>query len=233
MEGEEILRVEGLVKKFGEFRALNSVSLSISGRGVTSIIGPNGAGKTTLINVITGRLKPDAGRVYYMGRDITGWPPHKIVRIGIARTFQIINLFTGLSVYHNIAIASLSRGNSGDVDGIIRRFGLEKYRDHEVSKLPQGIQRIVEIAVAIATKPRLIILDEPMAGLNSGEKGLIIEIIRDLEKQIPVVLVEHDMDVVFSISRRIIVMNRGEVIASGTPDEIADNRLVREIYLGE
>jgi len=233
MEGEEILRVENLVRRFGGFKALNGVSLSISGRGVTSIIGPNGAGKTTLINVITGRLKPDAGRVYFMGRDITGWPPHKIVRIGIARTFQIINLFTGLSVYHNIAIASLSRGNSADVDGIIRRFGLDEYRDHEVIKLPHGIQRIVEIAVAMATKPRLLILDEPMAGLNSGEKGLVIERIRDMEKQIPVILVEHDMDVVFSISRRIIVMNRGEVIASGAPDEIADNRLVREIYLGE
>jgi len=233
MEGEEILRVENLVRRFGGFKALNGVSLSISGRGVTSIIGPNGAGKTTLINVITGRLKPDAGRVYFMGRDITGWPPHKIVRIGISRTFQIINLFTGLSVYHNIAIASLSRGNSADVDGIIRRFGLDEYRDHEVIKLPHGIQRIVEIAVAMATKPRLLILDEPMAGLNSGEKGLVIERIRDLEKQIPVILVEHDMDVVFSISRRIIVMNRGEVIASGAPDEIADNRLVREIYLGE
>lgn len=233
MEGEEILRVENLVRRFGGFKALNGVSLSISGRGVTSIIGPNGAGKTTLINVITGRLKPDAGRVYFMGRDITGWPPHKIVRIGISRTFQIINLFTGLSVYHNIAIASLSRGNSADVDGIIRRFGLDEYRDHEVIKLPHGIQRIVEIAVAMATKPRLLILDEPMAGLNSGEKGLVIERIRDLEKQIPVILVEHDMDVVFSISRRIIVMNKGEVIASGAPDEIADNRLVREIYLGE
>ncbi len=183
MEGEEILRVEGLVKKFGEFRALNGVRLSIFGRGVTSIIGPNGAGKTTLINVITGRLKPDAGRVYFMGRDITGWPPHKIVRLGVARTFQIINLFTRLSVYHNIAIASLSRGKSADVDEIIKRFGLDKYRDYEVIKLPHGIQRIVEIAVAMATKPRLLLLDEPMAGLNIREKEQVMEIIRDLEKR--------------------------------------------------
>lgn len=233
MEGEEVLRVEGVTKRFGGFVALNRVSLSIRGDGVTSIIGPNGAGKTTLINVITGRLKPDAGRVYFRGRDITGMNPHKIVRLGIARTFQVINLFTGLTVYQNVLVASLSKG--GDrayVDRVIERLGLGSYRDVEVYKLPHGVQRKVEVAVALATRPRLLLLDEPMAGLNVGEKAELAELVKDLSKETPIVLVEHDMDVVFSISKRIIVMNRGEVIADGSPSEVAEDRRVREVYLG-
>ncbi|MDT7887800.1 MAG: ATP-binding cassette domain-containing protein [Desulfurococcales archaeon] len=159
MEGEEILRVENLVKRFGDFTALNGVSLAIRGDGVTAIIGPNGAGKTTLINVITGRLKLDSGRIFFMGRDITGASPHKIVRLGIARTFQIINLFRSLSVYQNVLISSLSKkGSDVDIDGIIKRLGLNGYRDTEVYKLPHGLQRLVEIAVALATKPRLLLL---------------------------------------------------------------------------
>jgi ABC-type branched-subunit amino acid transport system ATPase component len=233
LEGEEILRVENLVKRFGDFTALNGVSLAIRGDGVTAIIGPNGAGKTTLINVITGRLKPDSGRIFFMGRDITGASPHKIVRLGIARTFQIINLFRSLSVYQNVLISSLSKkGSDVDVDGIIKRLGLEGYRDTEVYKLPHGLQRLVEIAVALATKPRLLLLDEPTAGLNVDEKRDVASLISEIAKQIPVVLVEHDMDIVFSISKRIIVMNRGEVIADGPPSEIADNARVKEIYLG-
>jgi ABC-type branched-subunit amino acid transport system ATPase component len=233
LEGEEILRVENLVKRFGDFTALNGVSLAIRGDGVTAIIGPNGAGKTTLINVITGRLKPDSGRIFFMGRDITGASPHKIVRLGIARTFQIINLFRSLSVYQNVLISSLSKkGSDVDVDGIIKRLGLDGYRDTEVYKLPHGLQRLVEIAVALATKPRLLLLDEPTAGLNVDEKRDVASLISEIAKQIPVVLVEHDMDIVFSISKRIIVMNRGEVIADGPPSEIADNARVKEIYLG-
>ena len=235
MEGREILRVEGVVKKFGDFTALNGVNLSIFSDGITSIIGPNGAGKTTLINVITGRLKPDKGRVLFMGRDITGMSPHKIVKLGIARTFQIINLFTSLTVYQNVLIASLSRGKNAnsDADDILSKLHLEKYRDLEVYKLPHGIQRIVEIAVALATKPKLLFLDEPTAGLNISEKEEVISVIKSLGSEIPIVLVEHDMDVVFNISKRIIVMNRGEVLAEGSPNDIAEDKRVREIYLGE
>jgi ABC-type branched-subunit amino acid transport system ATPase component len=233
LESEEILRVENLVKKFGDFTALNRVSLSIRGYGITAIIGPNGAGKTTLINIITGRLKPDSGKIFFLGKDITGASPHKIVRLGIARTFQVINLFSSLTVYQNILISSLSRRDKEvDVEDIIKRLGLDSYRDVEVYKLPHGIQRLVEIAVALATKPRLLLLDEPMAGLNVEEKMEVTSLITDLSKRIPVVLVEHDMDVVFSIAKRIIVMNRGEVIADGSPSEIAENKYVREIYLG-
>jgi len=234
MEVKEVIRVENLVKKFGSFVALNGVNLSIVGDGITSIIGPNGAGKTTLINVITGRLKPDRGRILFMGRDITGLQPHKIVRIGISRTFQVINLFSGMTVYQNVLIASLNRGkyNKSLVEDILKSFRLESYRDLEVYRLPHGLQRLVEIAVAIATKPKLLLLDEPTAGLNPNEKDLVVELIKDLEKQIPIVMVEHDMDIVFNISREVIVMNKGEVIASGTPDEIASNKYVKEIYLG-
>ncbi|MGB9682956.1 MAG: ABC transporter ATP-binding protein [Thermoprotei archaeon] len=235
MEGKkkEILRVENLVKKFGGFTALNKVNLSIASDGITSIIGPNGAGKTTLINVITGKLKPESGRVYFMGRDITGLQPNKIVRLGISRTFQVINLLGSMTVYQNLLVASLSRGgNNVDVSHVLSKFHLEDYKDTEIYKLPHGIQRIVEMAVATTTKPKLLLLDEPIAGLNTDEKNLVISLIRDLERNIPIVLVEHDMDVVFSISKRIIVMNKGEVLASGTPDEIAENKYVREIYLG-
>ncbi len=233
--GKEILRVEGIVKKFGDFTALNGVSLSIFSDGIASIIGPNGAGKSTLINVITGRLKPDRGRVIFMGRDITGMSPHKIVRLGIARTFQVINLFMALSVYQNVLIAALSRGGDAvsEVDGVLKKLRLKEYRDLEVYKLPQGVRRVVEIAVALATKPRLLLLDEPTAGLNVNEKEEIISVIKSLGAEIPIVMVEHDMDVVFNISRRIVVMNRGEVIAEGSPRDIAENKLVREIYLGE
>ncbi|MEM2302055.1 MAG: ABC transporter ATP-binding protein [Sulfolobales archaeon] len=235
MEGREILRVEGVVKKFGDFAALNGVNLSIFSDGITSIIGPNGAGKTTLINVITGRLKPDKGKVLFMGIDITGMSPHKIVKLGIARTFQLINLFTSLTVYQNVLIASLSRGKNSnpDVDSILSKLYLEKYRDLEVYKLPHGIQRVVEIAVALATKPKLLFLDEPTAGLNINEKEEVISVIKSLGSEIPIVLVEHDMDVVFNISKRIIVMNRGEVLAEGSPNDIAEDKRVREIYLGE
>ena len=235
MEGREILRVEGVVKRFGSFTALNGVSISIFSDGITSIIGPNGAGKTTLINVITGRLKPDRGRILFIGRDITGMSPHKIVKLGMARTFQIINLFTSLTIYQNVLIASLSRGRDADSDinSILKRLRLEEYRDLEVYKLPHGIQRIVEIAVALATKPKLLLLDEPTAGLNIGEKREVISVIKDLSLEIPIVMVEHDMDVVFDISKRIIVMNRGEVIAEGSPRDIVEDERVREIYLGE
>jgi len=233
LEGDEVLRVEGVTKRFGGFVALNGVNLSIRRDGVTSIIGPNGAGKTTLINVVTGRLRPDAGRVYFMGKNITGMSPHRIVRLGIARTFQVINLFTGLTVYQNILVASLSRrGGRVDLDGIVEKLGLRDYKDVEVYKIPHGIQRKVEVAVALATRPRLLLLDEPMAGLNVGEKAELAELVKDLSKEIPIVLVEHDMDVVFNISNRIIVMNRGEVIADGSPSEVAEDRRVKEIYLG-
>jgi branched-chain amino acid transport system ATP-binding protein len=168
-----------------------------------------------------------------MGKDITGLQPHKIVRMGISRTFQVINLFGELTVYQNILIASLTRGENRDyVEDILRKFHLEEYRDFKVYKLSHGLQRLVEIAIALATKPKLLLLDEPTAGLNPEEKDLVVRLIKDLEKQVSIVMVEHDMDVVFNISENIIVMNKGEIIAHGTPSEIIDNKYVKEIYLG-
>jgi len=233
MEGKEILRVEGVTKRFGSFTALNNITITVMGKDITSIIGPNGAGKTTLINVITGRLKPDSGKTYFMGRDITGMSPHRIVRLGIARTFQIINLFTTMTVYENILIASLSKKEGRkDVNETMEKLGLSSYKDVEVYKLPHGINRKVELAVALSTKPRLLILDEPLAGLTIGEKAELVELVKRISKETPIVLVEHDIDIVFDISKRIIVMHRGEVIADGSPSEVADNRRVREVYLG-
>jgi ABC-type branched-subunit amino acid transport system ATPase component len=232
---EEILRVEKVVKKFGEFVALNNISLSIyDQKGVTAIIGPNGAGKTTLINVITGRLRPDAGKIFFEGRDITSLPPHKIVQLGIVRTFQVINLFSELTVYQNLNVANLSKPRTlrKDLHEVMELFDLDKYRDIEVAKLPHGIQRIVQIAVAFTLSPKLLLLDEPLAGLNIDEKTRIVNVVKDLAKNIPVVLIEHDLHVVFDISNRIVVMHRGEVIAEGTPDEVYRNPVVKEIYIG-
>lgn len=233
LEFQEILKVESVVKKFGDFVALNGISISVKGDGITSIIGPNGAGKTTLINVITGRLKADSGRIIFMGSDITRKPPHEIVKMGIARTYQVINLFGTLSVFENVNIPLLARGKSiEEAEEILRRFHLEEYKDIRVSKLPHGIQRLVEIAVALATGPRLMILDEPTAGLNLDEREHVTKVILQLSRSTSVILVEHDMDVVFSLSKRIIVMNKGEVVAEGSPEEITENKFVREIYLG-
>ncbi|MEM1546932.1 MAG: ABC transporter ATP-binding protein [Candidatus Methanomethylicia archaeon] len=231
----EIVRVDGVTKKFGGFVALNRVSLSINEFETTSIIGPNGAGKTTLINVITGKLHPENGRIYLYGRDITGLPPSRRVMLGLNRTFQIINIFQNMTVYENILISALSQGKDNareTVDNVISRLKLSEYRDVKAFKLPHGLQRILELAIALATHPKILFLDEPTAGLNPAEKSSITSILEDLGSNISLVIVEHDMDVVFSLSKRVIVMHKGEVIADGKPQEISLDHRVKEVYLG-
>ncbi len=245
-----LLRAEEVSKHFGRFTALNRVTLEIEPGVLTSIIGPNGAGKTTLINVLTGNLLCDGGRIFLNGEDITRLPPDQRVRKGISRSFQITNIFPQMTVEQNVLLPLLARqGRTGqpfvrydsyadtraEAESLLRELGLWEMRDVPASELSHGDQRRLEIGMALAPHPRLCFLDEPTSGMNPLERTEVLQAIRGLAAghDVTFVVVEHDMDMVFSISERIVVMNRGEILADGTPEEIRDNREVREVYLGE
>lgn len=246
----ELLSVEGLVKSFGGFLAINRVDLKVQAGMLTSIIGPNGAGKTTLINLITGNVEVDSGRVLMGGRNITRAPIHERVKLGITRSFQISNLFPQLTVYRNIQLPILARqGHANhpfahldifpdvgeEAEEILQTIGLWEKREQIAGALSHGDQRLLEIGMAIAPKPKLCFLDEPCAGMNPVERGQVLDLIRRLFKEqgLTFVVVEHDMDLVFSLSDRIVVMNKGEILADGSPEMIRSHEGVREIYLGE
>lgn len=242
-----ILRTTDLSRHFGGVAAVNLVSLDFVENQVRSIIGPNGAGKTTFINVITGMLSASTGSVEFMGQDITTLPNHSRVKLGIARTFQITSLFMGLSTIENVRIArqaylggslrvfsgrkDLKQVNA-DTEAIMERVGLTEVAASPVGNLAHGDQRVLEVAVALACSPKIILLDEPAAGMSPTETDQISLLIRDLASEMSVVLVEHDMDVVMTISDMITVLHQGGVIAQGTPDEISENQQVKDAYLG-
>jgi branched-chain amino acid transport system ATP-binding protein len=231
----EILRVENLSKSFDKFKAVNDVSFSLRELELTALIGPNGAGKTTLINLITKKLMPDSGRVFFMGKDITNLKPHQIVRLGIVRTFQIINMFPTLTVYENLKVCALTSGLAAkEIDMIMLDLRLEKFRDAKILlRLPLGIQKLVELGMALALKPKLLLLDEPAAGLPHEDRKNLMRILKDIGERVTLLIVEHDIEFVFELAQRIIVMDKGKIIADGKPEEIASNKLIREIYLGE
>ncbi|MBI2322941.1 MAG: ABC transporter ATP-binding protein [Chloroflexi bacterium] len=248
-----MLVADGVSRRFGGLQALADVSFTVAQGAVTAIIGPNGAGKTTLFNVVSGILKPSGGRVLFEGTDVTGWPPQRIVALGAARTFQNIQLFRSLNVVENVMVARYCRSRSGVLDAI---FGLRQDRedrrrmlevaDHWLgwvgigdksalmpSELPYGDQRRLEIARALATEPRLIMLDEPTAGMTAVEAQELMALVRRLtEIGKTILLIEHNMNVVMAVSDRIIVLNFGEKIAEGTPEEIRAHPQVIEAYLG-
>jgi branched-chain amino acid transport system ATP-binding protein len=243
-----ILTTQDLCRNFGGVAAINQVSLTFAERTLHSVIGPNGAGKTTLFNVITGRLPASSGRVTYRGKEITGLRPHEIVRLGVCRTFQRSSIFPGLTVYENVRIAKQVRMGGGhrilsaresltevhtETEGILGRLGLLDQRRTLASNLSHGDQRLLEIGVALAGQPKLLLLDEPTAGMSPRETERTTQLIRELAREVAVILVEHDMDVVMSISDRISVMHQGAIIAEGTPTEIQTNEQVREAYLGK
>jgi branched-chain amino acid transport system ATP-binding protein len=243
-----ILLTQDLCRNFGGVRAIHNVNLSFAEKEMRAIIGPNGAGKTTFFNVITGRMPPSSGKIIYQGRDITGKSPYEIVRLGITRTFQKSSIFPGLSVFENVRIAvqtqsgrsrrifssrlSLSDVNL-ETESILRRLGLKDQAFTQASNLSHGDQRVLEICIALAGKPRLLLLDEPTAGMSPRETERTTRLIRELCCDLAIILVEHDMDVVMAISDKISVMHYGSIIAEGSPEEIQRNEQVREAYLGK
>ena len=241
------LVVRGLARSFGAFRAVEAVSLEVSPGNVHSLIGPNGAGKTTVFNCVSGFLRPDAGQVLLNGRDVTGWQPHRLVTAGLARTFQITKIFGELSVLENVALAVRSReggnlemwrrarsfaGAEAQALEILRTLGLAGRAGADADHLAHGEKRVLEIAIGLALRPTVLLLDEPTAGMSSGETAHIAALIRSLSARASVLLVEHDMEIVLGISDAVTVMTQGSVIASGTPAEISRDARVRDAYLG-
>jgi branched-chain amino acid transport system ATP-binding protein len=246
----ELLRTEKLRKYFGVVSAADNVNLRIEEGVLTSIIGPNGAGKTTLINLLTGNIFPDSGKVFFYDEEITHLPIHKRVKKGICRSFQIMNIFSKLSVFENLQIPTFSLVNRNlsffkpvrshedvneRVEKLLAELGMMSKKDVVAGTLSHGDQRLLEIGLAMASEPKLLFLDEPTAGMNPVERIKVLENIRRLsqEKQSTFVIVEHDMDIVFSLSDRIIVLHRGQILADGKPEEIKQNEDVKKVYLGE
>ena len=242
------LQVERLNRAFGALPVARDINLALERGARRALIGPNGAGKTTLINLITGVLKPHSGRVLLNGEDITVLSQADRARRGLARTFQINQLFRGLTVLENLCMTIGER--DGNCNNLWRSAGskravidealdhLEALRLSEdalklVSELPYGRQRLVEIAIAIAQKPRVLLLDEPAAGVPSSESHLILDVVAALDPDIAVLIIEHDMDVVFRFAKEITVLVQGAVFTQGTPDEIMNNEQVRAVYLGQ
>jgi branched-chain amino acid transport system ATP-binding protein len=242
------LQTFGLDKRFGGIVAANDVSLQVQKGARHALIGPNGAGKTTLVNLLTGLLQPTSGRILLDGREITHLRPHKRVKLGLTRTFQINQLFFDLTPLETVALAVCERqGLGGDgwrllgsrdalvaeVVAILERFGLADVMEERTVTLPYGKQRLLEIALAIASQPSVLLLDEPAAGVPEDERQAILAIIEALPSDVTVLLIEHDMDLVFKFATFISVLVNGALFVQGTPEEIARDNRVREVYLGE
>ena len=234
-----LLEVKDLTKNFGGLTAIGDVSFNIEKGEIIGIIGPNGAGKTTLFNLLTGFLRPDAGAIVFKGEEITGLKPHKIAKRGMARTFQITQSFPNLTVLENVKIGAYCRIKSS-LDAteaalrVLATVDLYEQRNELASVLPIGHRKSLELAKALATNPELILLDEVVAGLNTKESNDMIAAIKAIQQQgITVLLIEHAMKAIMSLSDRIVVIHYGEKIAEGVPGEISKNRKVIEAYLGE
>ncbi len=241
-----LLETKKLTKAFGGLVAVRDVDFALERGELRSIIGPNGAGKTTFFNVIAGALPPTSGRVIFKGEDITHLPRHKVTRRGISRSYQITNLFHGLNTFENVRVAVQARcttftfwgdgGTMGDINtktaDILKTLQLSDCAALPASALSHGDQRYLEIAIALAAEPELLLLDEPTAGMSPEETQDTMRLIRQLAERVSIILVEHDMDVVMGISDRITVLHYGEVIAEGTPEEIRANDEVQRVYLG-
>lgn len=243
-----VLETIGLEKIFGGIVAANQVSLRVEKGARHALIGPNGAGKTTVINLLSGLQRPTAGRILLDGTDITYHEPHDRVRLGIARTFQINQLFSELTPLETLGLAISERHGSGrdwwrvvgskagvidEMIELLDRFGLADVMNERTAILPYGKQRLLEIALAIACRPRVLLLDEPAAGVPESERHELLATIAALPKDVTVLLIEHDMDLVFSFADRISVLVNGSLLAEGTPDEVARDSRVKTAYLGE
>jgi branched-chain amino acid transport system ATP-binding protein len=234
-----LLALEGVTKRFGGLTAVSEVSFTVAPGDLVGIIGPNGAGKTTLFNVISGYYRADRGRVVFAGQDVVGQPPHAICRMGLARTFQLVKPFGNLSVIDNVTIGALTRlpttrAARAEAERVIDSCGLGSHATAHARTLPIGLRKRLEVARALATRPRLLLLDEVMAGLNPTELAGMIELIQRLHADnLTVIVIEHIMAAMMRLARRIVVLHHGERIAEGPPAAIAQDRRVIDAYLGE
>jgi len=243
-----ILETKGLHQDFSKLQVLSDVNLQVKAGERHAVIGPNGAGKTTLFNVITGTYRPSKGQVFFKGKDITGAPPYALTRLGMGRSFQITSTFDRMTTFQNIRLAVLSKRGirfnlwrrvdkmeevTREADEVIRRINLDRERDFPAGVLSYGKHRSLEISLALATDPELVLLDEPTAGMSRDETHHAVALIRRLTEGKTVVIIEHDMDVVFSLADRITVLHYGQILTTGTPEEIRRNQAVKDAYLGE
>ncbi|MGQ9544117.1 MAG: ABC transporter ATP-binding protein [Candidatus Bathyarchaeia archaeon] len=249
-QSEKVLRTEGLKKYFGEVKAVDHVNMEVNEGEILSIIGPNGSGKTTLLNLISNMIEPDSGRVFFYGRDVTKWPPSKLAKMGLVRSFQIVNLFDGLTVMENTkaaVIANMGRTHkpfsSLNKDEEVTRKSLEILELFKLSDkaealagdVPHGDRKVLDVALCFALNPKLILLDEPTSGVSTSEKRPVMQRIEEAVRKggVTAVIVEHDMDIVFGYSDRVIAMHEGKILAEGKPEEIKENEQVRKIVTGE
>lgn len=245
-----LLEITHLSKVFGGFTAVDNVTTKVNEGELTALIGPNGAGKTTFYNMLSGRLTPSRGSVTFRGQAISGLKPHQITKLGIARSFQITNIFADLTVLENVQVSLIARHQQGlqmwqaitgntalreEALELLARLGLDEYADLPCRTLTYGEKRLVELAIVLATKPSLVLLDEPAAGMTPEGTQRIIELIRQLAAsgEYTFFLTEHDMDVVFGLAERILVLHHGSLLAEGTPDTIRNHPEVQAAYLGE
>jgi branched-chain amino acid transport system ATP-binding protein len=242
------LQLKNLAKNYGALKVTDDVTLDIAANELHAIIGPNGAGKTTLIHQISGLAKPDSGRIIFHGDDVTQLPMHERARLGLVRSFQITSILPRFSALENVALAVQARSGTsfrffGDAAaeqplnqaamGLLARFGLAGRAAMPAGLMSHGEKRQLELAIALAAKPKLLLLDEPLAGTSHDESRQIIATLQQLRRELPIVLIEHDMDAVFALADRVSVLVYGRIIASGSPQSVRDNAQVRAAYLGE
>ena len=244
------LQIENVTKTFGHFVALQNISLTVNEGQVTALIGPNGAGKTTFYNLLSGRFQATAGSIHFRGRIISGQPPHKINKLGISRSFQITNIFSELTVLENVLVALVAHFNMGlnlwqvvsrnrkleaHAMVLLEKLNLATMAKSRAGTLSYGDKRLLELAIVLATEPKLVLLDEPTAGMTPDETRGVVELIKKLaaDGQYTFFITEHDMNVVFDLAEHIFVFHRGELLAEGTPAQIKDHPEVRTAYLGE
>jgi branched-chain amino acid transport system ATP-binding protein len=245
-DGETVLRTDGLTKKFGELTAVDNVDLEIHEGEIRGLIGPNGAGKTTVFNMLSGMLDPTAGEIWFQGENITDTPSHEITSSGMALAFQITSIFPELTVMENVLgalngqkrlLSPVTRYMDDD-EGIDRamdilgRVGLEAHADETAENLSHGDQKVLELALALAGDPDLLLLDEPAAGLSASETRTVVELLEELHGEVTIMLIEHDMDLVMELVDSLTVLHHGQIIAEGSPAEIKQNEQVQEVYFG-
>jgi branched-chain amino acid transport system ATP-binding protein len=244
-----LLRTVGLTKMFGDFKAVDQVDFTVDAGEVLALVGSNGAGKTTLVNVITGYYKPDAGSIEFLGRDVTTQSINQRVSAGIARSFQLVNLFNQLSVHENVALSIFAREKKtrrfwqssrrdasvrDEAHALLGQFALDGHSNSQAGALAEGERKLLDVAIAYALKPKVLFLDEPTSGISTREKGRIMDTVSAVVRSghISAIIIEHDMDVVFRYSDRIVVMHEGRVLADGRPDEIRSNDQVAMMLIG-